>query len=132
MISEEERQEIRDGLRALLDLEANRKSSAGPRGTGLFEAINTSWRSHSDRPINKQPSMMIAFLRELETYIPTYLRVRDQISDSRLRYVDIFRRDVSSIEYRTSGMPAGKAAAQINQFFYNKLLYGEGYGVVRT
>mgnify|MGYP004346433583 CR=1 FL=1 len=131
MISEEEQREIRDRLRTLLDLEADGESSAGPRGIGLFEAINPLWRSHSDQPINKQPSIMIAFLRELEMYIPIYLRVHDQASGSRQRYVDIFHRDVSSIECRTSGMPAGKASAQIHQFFYDKLLYGEGNGVVR-
>jgi hypothetical protein len=131
MVSEEEQQGIRDGLRALLDLEANGESSAGPRGTGLFEAINTLWRSHPNLLINKQPSMMIAFLRELGTYIPTYIMVYDQASGSRQKYVDIFHRDVSNIERRTSGMPAGKAAEQIAQFFYDKLLYGEGNGVVR-
>ena len=119
---EDDLSQIRGQLEGLL-------ASRVPGQGRLFETVLPLWQGLAGHPLDRRPCLMISFLKELGRFIPRFM-VQDGATGSPQKYADVFLRDVANITRRVKPLSGIVSVRELDKFFYDKMLKGEGHGVL--
>jgi hypothetical protein len=124
-------QEVSD-LRQALSEQLHAKEAVASQ-LGLHEIYETfwpEWERLSDRPLQRQIALKLAFLELCLEFTPTNLVIWDQATLMKLPYHVKHRRDLEEVERKIAQVPAAQALRELDAFMFAMRLKGKGLGVL--